>query len=217
MNKPLILITLCLCALPLLAQAQTERTDTVPAIDIDALVQMKTTTESTNQNVQAETAKPSFWWRVGQWVLDYYTNKPKGDENAYYISPRKRWIFSTQLGLTNSGLGMNHVDARASMSLRTPTRIAQSVTVSYRGLSLTLPVLNIDRTNDRDFTIAMFGNRIGIEASLRRSTSLSGNIKHIGTSTVIEMPANSVSSRDFDFDAYYAFQSKRFSFPAGDF
>lgn len=214
MNKPPALITLCLSLLPLLGHAQTAHRDTVRTVELDALVETKKPAEHAEQNVQSETSKPSFWWRVGQWAIDYYLNKPKDEDDPYYITPRQRWIFSTQLGLTNSGLGMNHVDARASMNLRTPSRISQSVTVSYRGLSLTLPILNIDRTNDRDFSFAMFGNRIGIEASLRRSTSLSGKINHIGTSAVVEMPSGSVACRDFDLDAYYAFQSKRFSFPA---
>lgn len=214
MNKPLTLITLLLCSLPLVVNGQTEPTDTVKTIGLDALVETNSPTELTKPNKQTELAKPSFWWRIGQWLLDYYINKPKEQDDPYYITPRQRWIFSTQLGLTNSGLGMNHVDARASMRLQTPTRITQSVTLSFRGLSLTLPIVNIDRTNDRDFTFAMFGNRFGIETSLRRSTSLKGKINHIGTSTVIDMPSGSVSSRDFDFDAYYAFQSKRFSFPA---
>lgn len=154
-------------------------------------------------------------WRLARWAWNFMFNQPSSD-TAYIAQPRRRWTLSTMSGLTASGFGMSQAGSGEGVEaqLLTEPHFAQSISLGYRGFSISLPILKLNHSNDREFSLASFGNRLGVEASLRRNTSMSGELTLHPSRLWSEIPQGATNELAFDLDVYYAFNHTRFSFPA---
>ncbi|MBQ9471135.1 MAG: DUF4421 family protein [Bacteroidales bacterium] len=139
-----------------------------------------------------------------------------GIDTAYMQRPKQCWTLSTMSGLTASGFGMSQHNGSQGADLRLMTKphFRQSLALAYRGLSISLPIVNVNRTDDRELSVSMFGNRLGMEATIRYSTSMTGSITQNLSRLWAEIPQGGATDLSCDFDAYYAFSHRRFSFPA---
>lgn len=99
--------------------------------------------------------------------------------------------------------------------LRTKTRGTVSVGVSYLGVSAAV-ALNPGRLSgknkDMEYNINAYGNRFGLEASFQDSKTLSGDISQ--NEKKFNLEKGEVRYTMLSITGYYAFNHKRFSYPA---
>lgn len=90
-----------------------------------------------------------------------------------------------------------------------------SATVSYRGLSVGLalnPSKLAGKDKDNELSIISYGNKFGFDASYLSSKSYSGHTR--SGDVRIPIAKGMVNQKVMDFNAYYAFNGRRFSMPA---
>ena len=96
---------------------------------------------------------------------------------------------------------------------------SQGISVSWRNLTVGASI-NAARffknlqSDDFCYTISLYGNKMGMAAAIRKTTSLQGIVTALPDSLVAAVPAGNCNDISADFDAYYAFNGERFSYPA---
>lgn len=146
------------------------------------------------------------------------------DDNVdpdYIVIPERRWRFTTSANGDVNLLQVGHFqdDAGFQMNLHTAPSYSQGFEVAWHGLSLAgginpawfFPSL---KNADQAYSISLYGNMMGMTASISSSTTLQGQLISLPDSTVTTIPAGNGHDLTAAFDAYYAFNGKRFSMPA---
>jgi len=98
---------------------------------------------------------------------------------------------------------------------KTATRGTISVGASYLGISLTVsvnPGSLAGKNKDIEYNLNAYGNRFGLEACFQDSKTLSGDIRQNEYS--YHMAKGDLRYTMFSFTGYYAFNHRRFSYPA---
>lgn len=157
--------------------------------------------------------------RVDNRLYNSY-HKTKVD-TAYILIPEQRWRFSTAATGSINMLQLSHIQDGAGFQLKlhsAPT-YSQDFSVAWHGLSVAaginpawfFPSL---KNNDQAYSISFSGNMFGMVATMRLTNSLQGEVISLPDSTVTKIPAGNAKDLTASFDAYYAFNGKRFSMPA---
>ena len=142
-------------------------------------------------------------------------------DTSYIEIPEYRWTFKSQLNLNSNlfGISLLHQGEGAVAQLTSVPAVSQGISVSWRNLTVGAainPAWFIKRMKNDDFcyTISLYGNKLGMAATIRGTSSLQGIVTALPDSLVATVPAGSCNDISADFDAYYAFNGKRFSYPA---
>ena len=88
--------------------------------------------------------------------------------------------------------------------------------ISYLGISLNTalnPAKLLGKYNDYELNINSYGNRFGWDFIFQNAHNFTGWHDHEGMER-IELPADMLSVKTLNLNAYYAFNSRRFSYPA---
>lgn len=111
------------------------------------------------------------------------------------------------------GAGLEAGDFRTMLSSEMKTTM--SVNVAYRGLGIGLkanPAKIFGKKASTELNMSFYGNRIGIDAVYQSSGNYKGNILSAGEKVYV--PAGMVNMEMFMVNTYYAFNARRFSYPA---
>lgn len=90
-----------------------------------------------------------------------------------------------------------------------------SFAVTYRGISLGFainPAKIAGKSKDNELNLVSYGNRFGFDASYLSSKTYSGSVSSGGIEA--DVSKGMVSQKALNFNAYYAFNGRRFSIPA---
>ena len=168
----------------------------------------------------AEKDSLSFFRR---WDARRYAKLLRSDLDSNYVGiPHQRWTLKTasNFGWNTMQLGMvskegEGYDARLSSAFD----IGQGFYASWRGFTLGASVkpawfVPKLRNKDQKYSISVYGNRMGMAATIRSTTTLNGQYMSLPDSTVTTIPLGNAYDFSADFDAYYVFNSRRFSMPA---
>lgn len=171
---------------------------------------------SVAETVDAPVRKKVWPMRVLDGALDIRDKIVKND--TAYISrlPQKLKLgFSANCSgaaIDARGKG-DRGDFRTMLSADMKTTV--SVNVAYRGLGIGLkvdPFNAFSRKSSTELNMSFYGNRIGIDAVYQASGVYKGNIEMDGKKTYV--PEGLVSMDMLLVNTYYAFNAKRFSYPA---
>ncbi len=137
-------------------------------------------------------------------------------DTSYVIRPEGKWTIWTRANVIG-----NSINARGTIRgtyseahLETQRKTTLSFGVSHLVLSASFSInlgTMFGRKNDYEVDVNYYGNRFGVDASYQNSRTLSGHIERNGTFHLLEGDA---SMRVLNLAAYYAFNHKRFSYPA---
>ena len=155
--------------------------------------------------------------RILDGALDLRDKIVKND--SLYISRVPQKI---KLGLAVNCSGAE-IDARGARReagefrtmLSSEMKTTMSVNVAYRGLGIGLkanPAKLFGKKSSTELNMSFYGNRIGIDAIYQSSGNYKGRI-HSGGDKVY-VPAGMVNMDMLLVNTYYAFNAKRFSYPA---
>lgn len=143
-------------------------------------------------------------------------------DSSYVGIPHQRWTLRTSSNFGWNTLKLDNLSSEGigyRASLSSAFDIGQGFYLSWRGITLGAslkPAWFIPKLRNRDqkYTISVYGNRMGMSATIRSTTTLRGDYMSLPDSTVIKIPLGNAYDFSADFDAYYVFNSRRFSMPA---
>ncbi len=138
-------------------------------------------------------------------------------DTLYMSRPQSRWTFKARTNVSGARLitlgqheGLSH-----EMEVRSDCRATLSVGASYRGVSLGLslnPGKLAGKNKDYELNVNSYGNRMGFDIVYMESATYHGK-QTIGDESV-GLSKGDVEQRALNLNFYYAFNGRRFSFPA---
>jgi hypothetical protein len=138
-------------------------------------------------------------------------------DTNYVVRPVGRWtlkVMGTQTGNTFHTKGtLNGITSKSDLSTNHKTTI--SLGASYRGLSASFsinPAKMKGIYKDYELNMNYFSSRISLDFSYQRSESLSGKVN--ADKGMQQLETGDVSMKIVNVAGYYAFNNRKFSFPA---
>lgn len=138
-------------------------------------------------------------------------------DTAYIGKPEQKWTAKARLNMSGTGLSARgNINGQPfSSDLEAQPKNTVGASISYRGLSLGFalnPAKLFGKNKDYEFNLNAYANRVGADVVVTSAKTFSGTVEHGGTTC--DVAAGSVSMASIQVNGYYAFNHRRFSFPA---
>jgi hypothetical protein len=143
----------------------------------------------------------------------------KGDvDTAYIIRPTTKWTVTARMNVSGAKIETEGIDngRHFKSELTADYKSTLSVGVSYLGVSLNMalnPAKLMGKYDDFELNINSYGKRFGWDFIYQDAHNFTGWHDHEGMER-IELPADMLSVKTLNLNAYYTFNSRRFSYPA---
>ena len=138
-------------------------------------------------------------------------------DTAYLTRPQYAFTVKARMNVSGNEIatkGQRNGDP-FNTRLQSPNNLSTSFGITYRGLSASFSV-NPDKLSGKnhntELNVTAYANRYGVDVAYMDSKEYSG-LTDIGGSTH-EFPSDIVQTRLLNISAYYAFNHRRFSYPA---
>mgnify|MGYP002622394657 FL=1 len=173
------------------------------------------TLSATAQEQQHDRFK-AFWGKVDNWLCKQYYNVSV--DTNYITRPQTRWTVKARYNLTGSAINTNGMvgDRRLQTHTFNKSKNTISLAGSYTGITLALtfnPSSLVGWYNDFEYNTNEYYNRMGFDIIVQRAKNVRGWTQR-GDGPRTKMGKDLISLRSFNFNYYYAFNHKRFSYPA---
>ena len=158
----------------------------------------------------------NFFQRVDSTLTANYR---KGNIDTNYIArPMTKWTLKARFNLSGATIESEGVESgkHFKSELNADYKSTLSLGISYLGFSLNMalnPAKLLGKYNDYELNINSYGNRFGWDFIYQDASNFTGWHDHEGMER-IELPADMLSVKTLNLNAYYAFNNRRFSYPA---
>lgn len=166
--------------------------------------------------VQGQSRRERIKWRADS-VLSARYRKAASYDTAYIGRPNARLTLKARANISGNSIrarGMvNGADTRASLS--TDHKATLSVGLNYLGVTAGLAVNPSSlrgKNKDYEVNVNAYSNRYGIDVIYQDSRTLSGPVSFNGKNVYLER--GMADMKMLIVDGYYAFNGRRFSYPA---
>lgn len=138
--------------------------------------------------------------------------------DTFYIGrPDARWTIKLRTNLSGAQLNFNGSKNQIPFNgdLRADYRGTLSVAVAYRGIAVGLavnPAKLAGKSKDNEFNLNSYSNKFGFDVVLLSSKTYHGSVETNGVSSDINK--GQLKQKAVNLNFYYAFNGRRFSFPA---
>ena len=146
-------------------------------------------------------------------------NNGKGNIDTTYVTrPKTKWTIKARLNLSGATIeseGIENGDHFKS-EMTADYKTTLSMAVSYQGISLSMalnPGKLLGKYRDYELNINSYGKSFGWDVIYQDARNFTGWHDHEGLERII-LPADMLSVKTLNLNAYYAFNSRRFSYPA---
>ena len=166
-------------------------------------------------NVQAQKFK-HFLLRTDSLLASRYR---RGNiDTAYIIRPQTNWTLTGRINISGATLENEGVENGHSFKsqMTADYKSTLSIGVNYMGIAVSLalnPAKLMGKYKDYELNLCKYGNRWGIEAIYQDAKNFTGWHEHEGMQR-IDLPPEVLRLRSLNVSAYYAFNYRRFSYPA---
>lgn len=155
-----------------------------------------------------------LFWGDSLLAANYY--KVKYDTN-YITRPNARWTIKMRGNLSGADLEtmVKTNDMESRTKVMADCRGTLSMAVAYRGLGLGLavnPAKFAGKNQDYEFNLNSYSNRYGFDVVYLSSKTFHGS-QEVG-SNQIDVHKGEISQQALNLNFYYAFNYRKFSFPA---
>ncbi len=146
-------------------------------------------------------------------------NYRKGNiDTAYIMRPKTKWTVKARLNVSGAKLESEGIDngQHFKSEMIADYKSTLSLGVSYLGFSLSMalnPAKLMGKYRDYELNINSYGKRFGWDFIYQDAHNFTGWHDHEGMDH-IELPADILSMKTLNLNAYYAFNSRHFSYPA---
>ena len=144
-----------------------------------------------------------------------YQKKGTYDED-YMERPSQRFTVKVRSSLSGSGIRANGTwnDTPLQGRLSSNARFTTNVGFSYRGIGLSIAVNPFKwkgNKRDTELRFELLNNRYGFDVSYQNAKTYGGSVDYVGK---YDISSSYVTSKMFMVNGYYAFNYRRFSYPA---
>lgn len=138
-------------------------------------------------------------------------------DTLYIGRPDARWTIKLRTNLSGAQLKFNGSKNQIPFNgdLRADYRGTLSVAVAYRGIAVGLavnPAKLAGKSKDNEFNLNSYSNKFGFDVVLLSSKTYHGSVETNGVSSDINK--RQLKQKAVNLNFYYAFNGRRFSFPA---
>lgn len=156
-------------------------------------------------------------------------NYHKGDiDTAYITRPTTKWTITARMNVSGAKIEAEGIDCSALPSgsskngqhfkseMEANRKTTLSLGVSYLGLSLSMtlnPAKLMGKYRDFELNFNSYGRRFGFDVIYQDAKNFTGWHDHDGMER-IELPDGMLSVKTLNLNAFYVFNSRRFSHPA---
>ena len=146
-------------------------------------------------------------------------NYSKGNIDTTYITrPKTKWTAKARYNFSGATIESEGIDVgkHFKSEMTADYKSTLSVAVSYLGVSLSMalnPAKLLGKYKDYEMNVNAYGNRFGWDFIYQDAHNFTGWHDHEGMER-IELPADMLSVKTLNLNAYYAFNHRRFSYPA---
>ncbi|MCR4852745.1 MAG: DUF4421 domain-containing protein [Prevotella sp.] len=138
-------------------------------------------------------------------------------DTSFITRPNSELTLKVRTNLSGNGIHARGTvnDIYSTADLHTRTKLTMSFAAIYKGVGVGLavnPAKILKRNMDYELNVNIYGRRLSIDASYQRSKTLSGDIERGDHEFHLER--GYVKMRVLNIAAYYAFNHRRFSYPA---
>lgn len=146
-------------------------------------------------------------------------NYRKGDiDTAYITRPATKWTVTARMNVSGSKIEAEGIDngQHFKSEMEANRKATLSVGVSYLGLSLNTslnPAKLTGKYRDFELNFNSYGRRFGFDVIYQDAKNFKGWHDHDGMDR-IELPDGLLSVKTLNLNAFYVFNSRRFSYPA---
>lgn len=146
-------------------------------------------------------------------------NYRKGNiDTAFITRPRTKWTIKARLNVSGAKIESEGLENgqffKSEMTADYKSTLSMGVT--YLGFSLNMalnPAKLLGKYKDYELNINSYGNRFGWDFIYQDAHNFTGWHDHEGMDR-IELPADILKVKTLNLNAYYAFNNRRFSYPA---
>ena len=148
-------------------------------------------------------------------MLEERQKNPKTDTN-YVVRPHNRFTLRliNNLSGTNFTMKINTGDDRVNLRFKDPLRYTVTFSVNYRGLAVALavnPASVFGKHSSTEFNINAYSNRYGLDVIYEKNGNFESTAKVDGEVVTFD---DEISEKSLTINAYYAFNGRKFSYPA---
>ena len=159
----------------------------------------------------------SLFHRIDSTVASRYYHM-RGIDTTYISRPTTKWTISARMNVSGTTIRTEGMDnGRHFLSEMNADRKATlSLGVSYLGVSLSAslnPAKLMGKYRDYELNFNSYGRRFGFDIVYQDAKNFSGWHDHEGMER-IELPDGLLSVKTLNINAFYIFNSRRFSYPA---
>ena len=139
-------------------------------------------------------------------------------DTAYIMRPATKWTFTARMNVSGTKIKAEGMadDQHFKSEMEANRKATLSVGVSYLGFSLSAainPAKMLGKYHDYELNFNSYGKRFGFDVTYQDAKNFSGWHDHDGMER-IELPDGMLKVKTLNVNVYYAFNSRRFSYPA---
>ena len=145
-------------------------------------------------------------------------NRNKGIDTAYIMRPQTKWTVVGRINVSGAKIEAEGVDngLHFNSEMKADYKSTLSVAVSYLGISLSAslnPAKLMGKYRDYELNFNSYGKRFGFDIIYQNAKNFTGWHDHDGMER-INLPADMLKVKTLNVNAFYVFNSRRFSYPA---
>ena len=143
----------------------------------------------------------------------------KGDvDTAYITRPQTKWTFTARYNISGAQIESEGIEngRHFKSEMKADYKSTLSVGVSYLGFSLNAslnPAKMLGKYSDYELNFNSYGKRFGFDVIYQDAKNYRGWTETDGMERVT-LPADLLSMKTLNVNAFYVFNSRRFSYPA---
>ena len=166
--------------------------------------------------VAGEAEAQSIFQRVDSMLTLRYR---KGDiDTAYITRPQTKWTLTARYNVSGAEIESEGIENghHFKSEMKADYKSTLSVGVSYLGFSLSMalnPAKLMGKYRDYELNFNSYGRRFGFDVIYQDAKNFTGWQESDGMERV-SLPADLLSVKTLNVNAYYAFNSRHFSYPA---
>ena len=139
-------------------------------------------------------------------------------DTAYITRPKTKWTAKVRYNFSGAKIEAEGIDVgkHFKSEMNADYKSTLSMAISYLGLSVSMalnPAKLLGKYKDYELNVNAYGNRFGWDFIYQDAKNFTGWHDHEGMER-IELPADILSVKTLNLNAYYAFNHRRFSYPA---
>ena len=139
-------------------------------------------------------------------------------DTLYIIRPKTSWTIKGRLNVSGADIKTEGRDNELhyATDMKADIKSTLSVAVGYMGLTLSFalnPAKMLGKYQDYEFNLNSYSNRWGFDVIYQRASNFKGWVER-GDGSHVDTETDKLKLRTLNLNGYYAFNYKRFSYPA---